>query len=76
MKVVFDISTGLGDRVAEVGDTEELPDRLAKEFLHQGRVHLAPDEAPLPPSTGLTTESMGLDAPSTVRRHSGNGGKL
>lgn len=72
MKVIFDISTGLGDRVAGVGDAAELPDRLAKEFLHQGRVHLAPNEVPLPPPTGLTTESLGLEAPPTVRRHGGH----
>lgn len=56
MKITFLASVGLGDRSVEVGDQEDIPDRLARQFIAEGRAEKsAPADAsedPNPPKKG------------------------
>lgn len=70
MRILFQISTGLGDHVGEVGAIEDLPSRMAQEFIYQGRAILAPDEVAPEHPTALTTEDL---APEP--KHHAKGGR-
>lgn len=68
MRVLFLISTGLGDHVGEVGGpAEDLPDRQAQEFIYQGRAILAPDEVAPDPPTAVTTEDLAPEPKHTKK---------
>lgn len=67
MLIHFLLSTGLGDHVGEVGAIEEVPERLAQEFIYQGRAILAPGVVAPEAPTAITTEDIELEPKPTKK---------
>jgi hypothetical protein len=67
MRILFLIPVGLGDHVAEAEAIEDIPARLAQEFIYQGRAIPAPGEVAPDPPTALTTESLSPE-PDTPKK--------
>ena len=59
MRITFQLSTGLGDTVAEVGETLDILDPIrVQELLVSGKAIIATDEEPPAPVTAITTQAL------------------